>query len=106
MTILHHNLVKKNPSIGDGFYALSGDSDFRNKIFKEYPNTILFEYLKRTTNNNNYDILIDIINSKNYNIPRYIGFNNNYIIVHLRIGDVMDSLPSEVFNKKVSEYWG
>lgn len=105
MTILHHNLVKKNPlidyRIGDGFYALSGDSDFRNKTFREYPNTILSEYLKRTTNNQDYNCLISIINGKNYNIPKHIPFNNNYTIVHLRIGDIMDSLPREVFNKKV-----
>ena len=104
MTTLHHNLVKKNPSIdyriGDGFYYLSGDSDFRNKTFKEYPNTLLTEYLKKTNNNQDYNTLISIINNKNYNIPKHIPFNNNYTLIHLRIGDVMDSLQHDCFNKK------
>lgn len=104
MNNLKHPLVKQHSSIdyriGDGFYALSGDSDFRNKTFKEYPNTILTDYLSKTNQCRNYDTLLNIIKNKSFSLPHNCPFRDNYIIIHLRIGDIMDSLSNDMFNKK------
>lgn len=60
-------------------------------VYKYYfSNTIASEYIKRTKNSQelpDYDILFNIMKekTKEYNIP-----NNNELIVHLRIGDVID----------------
>lgn len=101
---LSHSLVKTNTKvdyrIGDGFYALSGCKDFRSKTLKDYPNTILSEYLNKTDKCKDYDTLLNIIKSKSFSLPSNCPFRNNYVIIHLRIGDVMDSISNDIFEKK------
>lgn len=101
---LKHSLVKNHSRIdyriGDGFYYLSGDNDFRNKTLLEYPNTILSEYLLKTNKNKDYKTIIDIINSKKYSLPLNCLFKNNYVLIHLRIGDIMEGVSHDIFIKK------
>ena len=62
-----------------------------NELKKKYPiifpNSIATEYMKRTDEDNDLDLVIDIIDKRKTDIhKRY----NNYIIIHLRTGDVID----------------
>ena len=57
---------------------------------KNYPNSIIVEYMDKTTQGHQYDIMEDIINKRhklsNY---KYIKKYKKYIIMHIRIGDVI-----------------
>ena len=88
---LHEDFVdtERNYRLGDIVRA----KDFRtNEIKKNYPkifpNSIATEYIKKTDEDNNLDLLIDIIDNKiNDSHKKY----NDYIIIHLRTGDVIDN---------------
>lgn len=56
---------------------------------KNFPNTIASEYMRRTDDESNYEILNNIIlNTKLKNSSLYI--QQNSCLVHLRVGDVID----------------
>ena len=52
-----------------------------------YPNSIASEYLKKTNKSNDINVLYDIVKKRSnlINLP-----NNNELIIHIRIGDVID----------------
>ena len=54
---------------------------------KHFPNSIVSEYLRRTQEIDNYDILSDIVmkRSKKISIPE-----KNTVVLHLRVGDVIE----------------
>ena len=54
---------------------------------KHFPNSIASDYLRRTQEVNNYDILADIVMkiSKKVSIPE-----KNTLVQHLRVGDAID----------------
>ena len=70
-----------------------------NELKKKYPiifpNSIATEYMKRTDENNDLDLVIDIIDKRNNDIHKKY---NNYIIIHLRTGDVIDNTKYSVDN--------
>ena len=57
---------------------------------KNFPNTIASEYMRRTDDESNYEILNNIIlNTKLKNSSLYI--QQNSCLVHLRVGDVIEN---------------
>ena len=62
-----------------------------NYHLKNYPNSIATEYMLKTKENEDYNILLNIINKKKPNFTV-----NNYVVIHLRIGDVIDSSDKSV----------
>lgn len=74
------------------------DERFRSQIngrkfhFKFYPNSITSEYMKKTKNNNDYKILLEIIDSKKIN--EYPG--KDEIVIHLRTGDEINKDPRDI----------
>ena len=106
MVNLTHVLAASAPRsiayrIGDGFFAFAGDIyNFRPKTFMEYPGTLLTDYLDRTTECGNYDILMDIINTKPDYHPADCPFRDDYVLIHLRIGDIMEGPCDEAFQNK------
>jgi hypothetical protein len=66
-----------------------------NYHYKAYPESIATQYMKQTKEPNNYTILMNIIdqniNVKNIKLP-----NNDTVIIHVRIGDIIE-------NSKISD---
>ena len=52
---------------------------------QHFPNSIASDYMKQTTKQNDFDVLIKIIDTKNIIKP-----NKDDLIIHLRLGDVID----------------
>jgi len=65
---------------------------------EDYPNSIAVEYYKKTKKNNDLDVLLEIIKSRRKQIP-----DSNALIIHMRIGDVIDSRP-ETVNEFLTKY--
>ena len=77
-----------------------------NELKKKYPiifpNSIATEYMKRTDEDNDFNLLIDIINKRENDIHKKYY---NYIIIHLRTGDVIDKTKYSVddfLNKNIN----
>lgn len=69
----------------------NGGQDYH---YKHFPNSIATEYMKKTKENNNYSILYDIVidrTQKTNDLP-----DKNDIIVHLRVGDVIEENLDDV----------
>ncbi len=66
-------------------------ADGREFHFKNFPDSIATEYMKKTDEDNRFDILIDIVQkrtvSKDQTPPE------DMLLIHLRIGDVIDRTP-------------
>lgn len=83
-----------------GYYYRLGDmvkgkefrdsSDGREYHYKYFPDSIATEYMKKTDEDNRYDILIDIVKRRTnaQNTPP-----SDMLLIHLRLGDVMDRTP-------------
>lgn len=69
-------------------------NDGQDYHYKHFPNSIATEYMKKTKENNNYSILYDIVidrTQKTNDLP-----DKNDIIVHLRVGDVIEENLDDV----------
>ena len=62
-----------------------------NYHLKNYPNSIATEYMLKTKKNNDYNTLLDIINKRQ---PKF--YPDDTLIIHLRIGDVIDNVDESV----------
>ena len=60
------------------------------KRYEKFPNTIIYEYYKKTSEQSNYKILCDVIDRvqsiRKIEIPK-----NDRCVVHLRTGDIIDN---------------
>ncbi len=59
-----------------------------------FSESIATKYMELTKDPNNYDVLLSIIDSNKY--KNYKNPNNNELIIHLRVGDVIDNQPHSV----------
>lgn len=69
-------------------------NDGQDYHYKHFPNSIATEYMKKTKKYNNYNILYDIVidrTQKTNDLP-----DKNDIIVHLRVGDVIENNSDDV----------
>lgn len=57
----------------------------------KFPNSIATEYMLTTNNMSDYPVLLKIISKRNY--PRQY---NNYLVIHLRLGDVIENSTNSV----------
>ena len=89
----YNNLVSKDDypyRLGD----MIKSSEFRNRNdgykwhINNFPNSIASKYMELTDEDLNYDILLSIINKPPYN--KYEKPDNKRIVIHLRVGDVID----------------
>lgn len=58
---------------------------------KNFPNSIATEYMLTTNNKSDYPVLLKIISKRNY--PRQY---TNHLVIHLRLGDVIDNSTHSV----------
>ncbi len=66
-------------------------TDGKEFHIRKFPNSIASEYMRRTDDESNYDILLDIVKNrtqKSEQIP-----SKDMLVIHLRIGDVIDDMP-------------
>ena len=90
--------------LGDMFRIKEGsNSRYNQKIglnyhLKHFPNSIATEYMLKTKNTEDYNQLLNIINKR-----KPIFKNHNYAIIHLRIGDVIDSSDKSL-NEMLNKY--
>lgn len=67
-------------------------NDGRNYHYNNFPDSIVTEYMKKTDDESNIDLLSDIVNSRKSSIENY----DNLIVIHLRTGDVIELSPYSV----------
>ena len=88
---IYDNFQGKMYRLGDMFRIKKGlNSRYNKKIGFNYhvhnfPNSIATEYMLKTKKSEDYNQLLNIINKRKPKIKI-----NNYVVVHLRIGDVID----------------
>jgi hypothetical protein len=59
--------------------------------YAQFPDSIASEYMRRTNENNRYDILLDILKERTVNESQTPP--KDMLLIHLRIGDVIDNTP-------------
>ena len=95
----YNNTYYKDININQYFYPYRlGDmirsSEFRDRNdgykwhINNFPNSIASKYMQLTDQDFNYDTLLSIINKSPYN--KYEKPDNKTIVIHLRVGDVID----------------
>jgi hypothetical protein len=70
---------------------LSGGQEYH---YKNFPNSIATEYMKKTDKQKNYNILFSIVQQRTKetkDLP-----DKNDIVIHLRVGDVVENNPADV----------
>jgi len=65
----------------------------RKLHYRDFPNSIATEYMKLTNNTSDLDILNEIVDRRAYTLKVY---PNDSLIVHLRLGDVIDNSPYSI----------
>ena len=89
---IYDNFEGKMYRLGDMITIKEGSNSRYNKKIgfdyhlNNYPNSIATEYMLKTKKTGDYNQLLNIINKRKPKIKL-----NNYAVVHLRIGDVIDS---------------
>lgn len=90
--------------LGDMINIESGPSNRYDKKkgfefhLKNYPDSIATEYMLKTKKSNDFDTLLSIVNNR-----KSQKFQNDTLVVHLRIGDVIDDSNKSV-NELLSDY--
>lgn len=83
--------------LGDMFMMSERDRYFniggKTYHLKNYPNSIISEYMRRTQDPSNYDILYQIIKERTTLENKPSKYD---LVVHLRLGDVIDNTNDEV----------
>jgi len=67
-------------------------NDGRDYHYNNFPDSIATEYMKKTDDESNIDLLSDIVNSRKSLTENY----DNLIVIHLRTGDVIELSPYSV----------
>jgi hypothetical protein len=70
------------------------NDDGQEYHYKNFPNSIATEYMKNTNKQKNYNILLSIVKQRTKetkDLP-----NKNDIVIHLRVGDVVEDNPADV----------
>ncbi len=107
--ISNHDTNWEKYRLSDFFHHVEGE-----KRYEQFPNTIIYEYYKKTSEQSNYKILRDVID----NVKSVRGIESpkhDCCIIHIRAGDIIDNgeftvdqLLSEkryfVYNHKKGEY--
>jgi hypothetical protein len=70
-------------------YNTSSGFDYH---LRHYPNSIATEYMLKTNQPNDYNTLIKIIQTR-----KITNIYNNYLIIHLRLGDVIKDSPFSIY---------
>ena len=91
------NLYSENKMyrIGDMIIHKNERSYHEKYHLETFPNSIISEYMKKTKLTKKYDILADIVrerSQKTNDLP-----NDKDLVVNLRVGDVVEENPSNVF---------
>lgn len=69
-----------------------GKDGGRDYHYDNFPDSIATEYMKKTDDELNIELLSDIVNSRKSSIENY----DNLIVIHLRTGDVIELSPYSV----------
>jgi hypothetical protein len=73
--------------LGDVFngYVWRHSKNASNTVCASFPSSIACQYLRKSSRSNNWDLLMKIIKEQPSSIPE-----NKTLVVHLRLGDVLD----------------
>ena len=86
--------------LGDMYYDETERIDKEGKYchYNKFPDSIATKYMKQTEKSliksNNSNVLLSIINSDDY--ENFVKPNKNSIVIHLRVGDVIDETNNSV----------
>jgi len=98
--IVNKSMDKSAYRLGDMYYCITSRFGRGGKYYhyKKFPNSIATKYMKQTEKSliktNNLNALSLIINNDEY--KNFVKPNKNSIVIHLRVGDVIDNTNNSV----------